>query len=346
MNLLMIITVLLGVLVVVRLMSVSQIASVLSGDDEAEEQKRHDNMNSMGLMAFMVIGLILMVYMTIKYQPFMLPKAASVHGVETDFLLKINFAVIGVVFFITQIMLFWFVYKYKHDKKRRALFYPDNHKLELIWTVVPTIVLSSLIVTGLREWNKMTQGHPDDGMVVQVYGYQFNWIARYSGPDNKLGRSYYKLISDTNPLGIDYSDPASKDDIMTKGPEMHLPKGVPVQFQFNSRDVIHSAYFPHFRTQMNCVPGMDTRFYMEPTITTAEMRSITKNEKFDYALLCNKICGVAHYNMKMTVVVDEKDSFDNWLKGEKKVMDGAAPAAASLPQNNNQVLAVNTTATR
>lgn len=330
----MIIAMLLGVLVVIRLMTVAQLASVLSGEDEEEEQKRHNSMNSMGLLIFMVVGLALMVYMTIKYQPFMLPESASAHGVQTDFLLNINFAVIGIVFFITQIMMFWFIYKYKHDKKRFALFYPDNHKLELIWTVVPTIVLSALIVTGLKEWNKMTQGHPQDGMLVQVYGYQFNWIARYAGEDNKLGRSYYKLISDDNPLGIDYSDPAAKDDIVTKGNEMHLPKGVPVQFEFNSRDVIHSAYFPHFRTQMNCVPGMTTRFYMEPTITTAEMRGITKKETFDYVLLCNKICGVAHYNMKMKVVVDEPAEFKNWLKGEKPAVPVPAPATADVNEQS------------
>jgi cytochrome c oxidase subunit II len=100
-------------------------------------------------------------------------------------------------------------------------------------------------------------------------------------------------------------------------------------FQFNSRDVIHSAYFPHFRTQMNCVPGMNTSFYMEPSISTAEMRGITKNDKFDYVLLCNKVCGVAHYNMKMKVVVDEPADFKAWLKGEKPavpVAETSAPA--------------------
>jgi cytochrome c oxidase subunit II len=325
MNTLMIIALLLGILVVIRLMNVAQLASVLSEDNEQEEQKRHDSMNAIGMILFMVLGLGLMVYMTFKYQPFLLPQSASKHGVETDFLLNLNFAVIGIVFFITQIALFWFIYKYKHDRNKRALFYPDNHKLEIIWTVVPTIVLSALIVTGLNEWNKMTQGHPDDGMKVQVYGMQFNWMARYAGADNQLGRSYYKLITDDNPLGIDYSDPAAKDDIIAKGNEMHLPKGIPVLFQFNSRDVIHSAYFPHFRTQMNCVPGMNTSFYMEPTISTVEMRKITKNEKFDYVLLCNKICGVAHYNMKMKVVVDEPEDFKNWLKGEKP----AVPATAA-----------------
>ena len=327
MNTLMIIALILGVLVIIRLMNVAQLASVLSGENEDEEQKRHNYMNSIGLMLFMVIGLVVMVYMTVKYQPFMLPESASAHGVNTDFLLNINFLVIGIVFFATQIALFWFVYKYQHSRSRRAYFYPHNNKLEVIWTVIPTIVLSALIVTGLNEWNKMTQGHPDDGMKVQVYGYQFNWMARYAGPDNTLGRSFYKLISDDNPLGLDYSDPATADDIITKGNEMRLPKGVPIEFQFNSRDVIHSAYFPHFRTQMNCVPGMNTSFYMEPTITTQEMRNITENENFNYVLLCNKICGVAHYQMKMTVVVDEPEDFRNWLKGEKPAMPAQTAAA-------------------
>ena len=145
MNTLMIIALLLGLLVVIRLMNVSQLASVLSGENEEEEQKRSNSMNSFGLMMFMIIGLALMVYMTFKYKPFMLPVAASEHGRATDFLLGINFGVIGIVFFITQIMLFWFVYKYKNNKERRAYFYPDNHKLELIWTVVPTIVLSTVL---------------------------------------------------------------------------------------------------------------------------------------------------------------------------------------------------------
>ncbi|MFM7079209.1 MAG: cytochrome c oxidase subunit II [Bacteroidota bacterium] len=343
MNTLMIIAMVLGILVVVRLMNVAQLASVLAGENEEEEQKRADKSNAIGMMAFMAIGLVLMVYMTVKYQPLMLPEAASEHGKKTDFLLNINFAVIGIVFIATQIALFWFVYKYINDKSRRALFYPDNHKLEIIWTVVPTIVLSALIVTGLREWNQITQNHPKDGMKVQVYGYQFNWIARYSGPDNQLGRSFYKLISDDNPLGIDYSDPAAADDIITKGNEMRLPKDVPVEFQFNSRDVIHSAYFPHFRTQMNCVPGMNTSFYMVPTISTSEMRKITENEKFDYVLLCNKICGVAHYQMKMKVVIEDKSSFDTWLKGERPAIPAktAEPTPAAPTADAQQPVSAN-----
>ncbi len=334
MNLLLIIAVLLGVLVTARLLNVVQLASSLSGEDKDETQARHDKWNGIGMMTFMIAGLGLMIYMTLKYQPFMLPEAASKHGKETDFLLNINFAVIGIVFFITQIALFWFVYKYRHSASRRAYFYPENMKLEMLWTIIPTIVLSALIITGLSSWNRITNDvNKGDGMVVQVYGYQFNWITRYAGADNMLGKSNFRLIADDNPLGVDVSDPAAADDIMTKANEMYIPVGQPILFEFDSRDVLHSAYFPHFRAQMNCVPGMTTRFYMEPTITTAQMREITGNEKFDYVLVCNKICGVAHYTMKMKVVVVEQAEFDSWLKGERPVV----PAPEVVPAQNNQI---------
>lgn len=327
MSLLIIIAIALSILVMVRLMNIVQLASELSDQHEESELKRENKINGVLLVGFMVVGLVLMVYMTLRYNRFMLPVSASEHGVEIDNLLNWNFAVIGFVFFITQIALFWFAFKYRFKKEKRAYFYPENHKLELIWTIIPTIVLAALIVTGLKSWNKITQSDNTDGMKVEVYGYQFNWIARYAGKDNQLGASNYKLISDENALGVDYRDAKTADDIMTKGNEMHLPVGIPVDMVFHSRDVIHSAYFPHFRAQMNCVPGMTTKFYFKPTITTAEMRKITKNENFDYILLCNKVCGVAHYTMKMKVVIDSPEDFKAWLKGEKPVVE--TPAAES-----------------
>ncbi len=316
-------------------MGIVQLASDLSGESEEAEMKRDNKINGVLLVVFMVVGLGLMVYMTLRYNKFMLPVAASEHGVETDNLLNWNFAVIGIVFFITQIALFWFAYKYRYKKERRAYFYPKNHKLELVWTIIPTIVLSALIVTGLASWNKITQSKHTDGMKVEVYGYQFNWIARYAGKDNKLGASSFKLITDENALGVDYRDPASADDIRTKGNEMHLPVGIPVDMEFHSRDVIHSAYFPHFRTQMNCVPGMTTKFYWKPTITTAEMKKITKNDKFEYVLLCNKVCGLAHYTMNMKVIVESPEDFKKWLKGEQPIMESKPAENSKIAENSN-----------
>jgi len=324
MNFLLLLAVGLSIFVIVRLMSIVQLASELSGESEEAEMRRDNKINGVLLMVFMIAGLGIMVYMTLRYNKFMLPVAASEHGVETDNLLNWNFAVIGIVFFITQIALFWFAYKYRYNKDRRAYFYPENHKLELVWTIIPTIVLSALIVTGLASWNKITQSNHTDGMKVEVYGEQFKWVIRYAGKDNKLGASNFKLITDENHLGVNYKDPASADDIMTSLNEMHLPVGIPVNMEFHAREVLHSAYFPHFRTQMNCVPGMTTVFYFKPTITTAEMKKITKNDKFDYVLLCNKVCGMSHYQMNMKVVVDSPEEFKMWLKTQKPVMENAA----------------------
>lgn len=326
MNFLIFIAVLLGVLVLVRLMSVMQLVSALTGDDDEDESLKDNKLNAFYMLGFMIVGLILVVYITIRYNPLTLPVAASIHGVETDNLLNWNFLVIGVVFFITQVALFWFVYKYQYRKGDRAYYYPHNNKLEFIWTIIPTIVLSALIVTGLASWNKMTQSNYKDGMVVEVYGKQFQWLIRYAGADNKLGASNFRKVNPMNTVGVDSLDKASADDRMAA--ELHMPVNQPMQFYFHSADVIHSAYFPHFRAQMNCVPGMTTEFYFVPTITTAKMREITGNPKFDYVLLCNKICGNAHFNMNVKIIVESKEEFSKWIKTQNLVFPKAGSKTA------------------
>jgi cytochrome c oxidase subunit II len=326
MNLLIILAVVFGILVLVRLADVARLASRLSGEKDETEQDKDNRFNGAMLLGFLWVGLILMIYMMIRYNKFMLPVSASEHGVQIDKLMNINWMVLLAVFFLTQVLLFTFAFKYRYNKNRTAYYFHDNNKLEAIWTIIPTIVLAALITTGLLEWNKITDPEKHkDGLQVQVYGKQFDWTCRYAGKDNKLAKSDFRLISDVNPLGVDSTDNSGKDDIITR--ELYLPVGVNIEMVINSRDVIHSAYLPHFRVQMNAVPGMTTRFHFKPTITTARMREITGNEKFDYVMLCNKICGVAHYNMKMKVVVVEPSEFKDWLKNEKPVFE--APAAAA-----------------
>ncbi len=132
---------------------------------------------------------------------------------------------------------------------------------------------------------------------------------------------------------------AGADDKIVKG-EFHIPVGQEVEFVFRSQDVIHSAYMPHFRAQMNTVPGVPTRFKMKPTITTAEMRQKLGNDKFDYILLCNKVCGAAHFNMKMTVVVDTPEDYAAWL-AEQKTFGGDASkkeeATAEAPADTTKM---------
>ncbi len=328
MNILLILAVVFGVLVLVRLANVAQLASHLSGESEEAEQDKDNKFNGWMMVGFLWVGMVLLVYMMMRYKKYLLPVSASEHGVGIDQLMNINWVILFIVFFITQIALFTFAFKYRYNKNRRAYFYHDNNKLEIIWTVIPAIVLITLVFAGLKQWNNLTQVEHNDAMYVQVYGKQFDWTVRYAGKDNQLAKSSFRMITDNNPLGVDSMDGAANDDIIAR--ELHMPVGVPIDVVINSRDVIHSFYLPHFRVQMNAVPGMNTHFYFKPTITTAKMREITKDPKFDYVLLCNKICGVAHYNMKMKVVVDEPADFKAWLKKEKLVFEKSADAAPSM----------------
>jgi cytochrome c oxidase subunit II len=323
-SLLTLIVALLAVIAVMRVVRVVELANELSGEDVNAITKKDNQFNGIMMMAFLILGVGAMVYFTLDAKKYLLPVSAAKHGVITDQLLDVNWVLLIVVFLITQFLLFYFSYRYNHRKENKAYFYPDNHRLEFIWTIIPTIVLGGMIVYGLKVWNDITKPAPKDAMIIELYGKQFDWTARYAGADNKLGKSNFRLITDDNPLGVDTNDAASKDDIITR--DLHIPVGSKILLKMHSRDVIHSAYLPHFRTQMNCVPGMTTEFFFEPTITTAQMKQITKNEKFEYILLCNKICGVAHYNMKMNVVCEEQEQFTKWVLKQNYVVPRAEPA--------------------
>jgi cytochrome c oxidase subunit 2 len=298
-----------------------------------------NGINSKILLAFGLIGLVASgweIYEHGKLTVFN-QEPASAHGGEYDSMFMITLVLTGIVFFITQALLFWYGYKYKHSAKRKALFYPDNHKIELAWTVIPAIVLTILVVRGLKTWTDITGNNDPKARIVEVYGYQFAWNARYSGEDNKLGKHDFRKIGVINALGVDTNDAASFDDVVTN--ELHLPVGEPVMLKFRAKDVIHSAYLPHFRVQMNVVPGLPTQFGFTPTLTTAEMRTKLNDPNFDYAILCNKICGGAHYRMKMKVVIHSKEDFQKWMSEQPKLVNkaSAAPATAEVvtPAANN-----------
>ena len=361
--------------------------------------------------------------------------------------MNFNMYIIMAVFFLVNSVLFIFANKYRFDKERKARFFAHDNRLELIWTVIPSIVLAVIIIYGLRTWNEMTGDASDDALRVEVYSKQFDWTARYPGADGEFGLANYNLITPTNPLGIvtqdgvtealaeiegqiasleselahergrllaekasieeqlhaddhhghghghdahaeghgddhdhhgispefkanlearlhevehmlasdqvvvlsnaaaeakedklhrlkrhrqrieevkpfDYDGgiaawEAGADDKIMKG-EFHLPVGREVEFVFRSRDVIHSAYMPHFRAQMNTVPGVPTRFKMTPTITTDSMRTILDDPDFNYVLLCNKVCGAAHFNMQMAVVVESEEEYNAWLESQEE----------------------------
>lgn len=306
------VVIILSVIVIVQLVRFFELLSELKGENSDEVNEKDNRMNARLMLLFLLSFFAFFIWQVVSYKDKLLPVAASEHGAITDWLFDFNMVILIITFVATHILLFYFAFKYYSRKNDVAKYFPHNNKLELIWTVIPAIVLAIIISFGLKTWGTITQPAKKDALIIELYAKQFDWTARYAGKDNVLGKSNYKLIGNNNPLGVDSTDSKAWDDIIVKG-EFHIPVKKEVEFKFRSQDVIHSAYMPHFRAQMNCVPGMVTRFHFTPTITTAEMRTITKDDKFDYILLCSKVCGAAHFNMQMTIVVDSEEDYNKWI---------------------------------
>ena len=303
--------------------------------------------NGQLMFAFLIFIYAITLFSFWKWGDVLLPEASSEHGIEYDNLMWISFAIIFFTQTITQALLHYFAYKYRGEKGKKALFYADNDRLEAIWTIIPVIALAGLILYGLYTWTDiMTIEENDDALVVELYAQQFNWKARYAGDDGVLGDANVRFLQDfdgKNLVGIDATDPNGFDDVVVQ--ELHLPAGREIIFKMRSQDVLHSAYMPHFRAQMNCVPGMITEFAFTPTVTTEDMRQtddikakvkkintirrensqalLAKGEEalepyvFDYLLLCNKICGASHYNMQMKIVVETPEEFEKWMTNQQ-----------------------------
>lgn len=310
-----------------------QITRIMNLRSVIATDKDNDRQGKIALV-FMAFLYAMMIYCLIALNVVLLPESASIEGEHNDNLFNITFILIGIVQFGMQFLIFYFTYKYRGKKENKALFYADSHKLELLWTSIPAITIVLLIGYGLWQWNNvMYVGDDKNPIVIEVYSQQFRWDARYAGTDNELGLGNVNFIKGINTMGVDMSDPKSQDDIQVT--ELYLPKNKKVLFKFRSQDVIHSAYMPHFRAQMNCVPGMVTQFAFTPKYTTAEMRQnkevISKTQgineirkvkgeepyEFDYLILCNKICGASHYNMQMKITVVEEDEYKKWLSEQK-----------------------------
>lgn len=327
--------------------------------DDSQIANDGDN-NTQGYLMFGFLAFIYIftIYGLIKWGSLVLHTPASAHGSDIDNLMNVTWVLIFIVQAVTQVLLHYFAFKYRGKEGQKALFFSDSTKLEVIWSGIPAIVLAVLILFGLYAWtNIMFVDEDEDTIIVEVYAQQFKWTARYAGPDNVLGKANVRLIDGVNTLGVDMSDPNAQDDIVVS--ELHIPKGKKVHFKFRSQDVLHSAYFPHFRAQMNCVPGMVTEFAFEPVYTSDEYRQLpfmvekvknindirTKKSAelvakgqpaldpytFDYLLICNKICGASHYNMQMKVVVDTPEDYKKWLADKPTLVQEVKAANAPKP---------------
>ena len=356
-SLLVIIVLVLLAVAVWQLTKIFDLTQVCNFKDDSQVANDDDN-NTQGYLMFSFLAFIYVftIFGLYKWGPLVLHTPASEHGGTIDSLMNVTWIVIFAVQAVTQVLLHYFAFKYRGNKNQKALFFSDSTKLEVIWSGIPAVVLAVLILYGLYAWtNIMFIDEDDDTIEIELYAQQFKWTARYSGADNVLGKANVRLIEGVNTLGVDLSDPNAQDDIVVS--ELHIPKGKKVHFKFRSQDVLHSAYMPYFRAQMNCVPGMVTEFAYKPIYTTEEYRELPymvekvaninkiRAEKsielvadgqvaldpyvFDFLLLCNKICGASHYNMQMKIVVDSPEDYKKWLNEKPTLVQEVKTASAA-----------------
>lgn len=304
--------------VIFQIAKASEYVSVLKGEDQARKQS--NKINGALLLGFMIFGLIGVWYCNkILYKQTLFPQgSASVEGEKIDEMLWITIAVTGVVFIITQVLLFYFAWKYQEKEGRTSYYFPHNNKLEVIWTVVPAIALTVLVVFGLKFWFQITADAPKGAMTVEIVGKQFGWIMRYPGKDGKFGKTYFRNINDeqNNSLGQIWDDQANFDDVVTTQ-TMYIVKGRPVKLIIGSRDVIHDVGLSHFRMKMDAVPGIPTTLWFTPKYTTKEMKQRTGNPDFLYEISCDQMCGNGHYSMKGIIEVVTQEEFDLWMAKQK-----------------------------
>ena len=304
-------------IVIFQIAKASEYVSVLKGEEAS--RKQNNKINGALMIVFLVLGFV-GVYVCNEYlfdKTLLAQEAASVQGEKVDQMIWVTLAITGIVFIITQILLFWFAYKYQEKDNRKAFFFAHSTKLELIWTAIPAITLTVLVIFGLRNWFFFTGEPPKNAMVVEVTGKQFGWIFRYPGKDAVFGKKYYKNIDPaTNSVGIVWDDKLAQDDILTEQ-TMYVVKGQPVKLIIGSRDVIHDVGLSHFRLKMDAVPGIPTTMWFTPKFTTAEMREKTGNPNFAYEISCDQMCGNGHYSMKGVIEVVTQEEYDLWMAKQK-----------------------------
>ncbi len=295
---------------------IGNLVGLVKGKKEEEFSISWNNANAMMFMIFMVVGLGgFFWYSYAHFDEYTLP-VASIHGEVTDSLFWITMWITVIAFAIIFVVMFWFTFAYKYEKGRKAAYFADNHKLEILWTVVPAIVLALLVFRGLRVWQEITGPASKEAVVVEMVGQQWLWMARYPGvKDKTLGHHNYKLIDASNEFGLDLTDKNSFDDF--KSLELHIPVGQEILMKIRAKDVLHSVFLPHFRVKMDAVPGVQTHFKFTATKTTAQMREELNNPAFNYEMACTEVCGRGHFSMKFPVVVDTQEDYQKWIESQE-----------------------------
>jgi cytochrome c oxidase subunit 2 len=333
--LLVIISIILIAVIIVQIGKVTELAAKIRGEEEMQYEVNRSQGGYMIL--FLVVFLIGCIVSAVYFKNYMLGYGphlpASEHGSILDKMFNVTLFFTGIVFVITHILLFYFSWKYSAKKGKKAQFISHDNKLEIIWTAIPAVVMTFLVVGGLDAWNEVMADVSDDDkyLEIEATGFQFGWNLRYPGADGLIGEKNYKMISSENPLGQNWKDEKNLDDFLAT--ELVLPVGQKVRVRITAQDVLHNFYLPHFRVKMDAIPGMPTYFVFTPSKTTEEYRQELKKyaeynvpdpadpskmlwETFEYELACAELCGRGHYSMKRPVKIVSQEEYDTWLASQ------------------------------
>jgi cytochrome c oxidase subunit II len=335
-------SVILLIVVAVQIGKISELSAKIRG--EAAAKRDSNNFNAAFGVWFVIAFLVFCVATAWYYKNYMLGygplQSASLHGPSIQKLFDVTVFFTAIVFFLTQIALFWFGYKYREQEGRNVLFIPHDNKLEIIWTGIPAVVMCGLVVFGLVVWNDVMADvkENEDFMEIEATAYQFGWTLRYPGADNVLATKYFRnIVPGTNDLGVDFNDPKSHDDIIMSGSEeIVLAKGKKIRVRITSKDVLHNFYLPHFQVKMDAIPGLPTYWVLTPTKTTEEYRQELKKfkeyqvpanaeepngpkkwEVFNYELACAELCGTGHFSMRRVVKIVSPEEYQKWAAQQK-----------------------------
>src|SRR5713101_4974763 len=218
-----------------------------------------------------------------------------------DSTIIITFWITGVVFTAIVLFMAYCVFRFRHQPGRRAVYDPENKKLEWWLTIVTAVGVGAMLAPGLFVWNQFVTV-PEGASEVEVIGQQWLWSFRLPGKDGRLGTSDTRNVSSDNPLGLNPNDPNGQDDVVIEGGELHLPLGKPVKVLLRSIDVVHDFYVPQFRAKMDLMPGLVTYFWITPIRTGT------------FEILCAGFCGVGHPQMRGSVVVETESDYQTWLQ--------------------------------
>jgi cytochrome c oxidase subunit II len=240
-----------------------------------------------------------------------------------DFTINITFWVTGFVFIACNLFLAYCVYKFRQKDGHKAVYEPENHKLEVGLSSITAIGVVAMLAPGLFVWASIVTP-PDDATEFEVMGQQWQWAFRYPGADGILGTADTPLVTETNPFGVNPEDPNGQDDIIILDPVMHLPLDKPVKALLRSNDVLHNYTVPQFRVKMDMVPGMTSYIWFEP------------NKAGSYDLMCEELCGIGHFVMRGKIVVETQAEYDAWLAQQPTFAETQAVAAPNAAAGQAQ----------